>query len=146
MTTMRNVSIFVLGLMVSAAVEASGQPPVEADRGGDVEVVIGFFECALFVGPGMSGAFLSFAGTSGVMTANLGTGGAEIDNPTENCEPLRAKLIAKAQSLGCTTGQLRGGTNPFDSSLTFKFVCAGRRDDLVRTIAEMSKKILTETP
>jgi hypothetical protein len=75
-------------------------------------------------------------------------GDGAVGSPAEFCEPLRAKLITRAQNLGCATGQIRtcNDASCYLLSFKFNFVCFGTRDDVVGTMGELSKKFMTEVP
>ncbi len=124
------------------------RPPTSGESAPDAEMVSGTFECSGFIGPayGPAGATLSFAGTAGIVATTIEVGGATVDSPGEFCDALRAKTLAKAVSLGCVTGQVRTRVDAYMVDLTFKFVCDGKRGDVVSAIAALSKKFLTDCP
>jgi hypothetical protein len=148
------IGVVVLSaVVICSSIQGAGEPTAP-----DQEFLNGILECSESVDvPGSTGieASLKFTGTSGILksdvlvdsnplhaTEPVGTG--------ELCDTLSAQVLQTVRRLGCTDGKFRTdsdsvGTGRIEAR-SFAFVCQGRRSLVVRTIAELSKTLLSEAP
>lgn len=146
-------AVVLCAIVICSSIQGAGEP-TPADQ----EFVSGVLECSESVdvpsSPGIT-AFLTFSGTSGILKSDLhvdSNAGNSIEplGTGELCDALAAKVLETVRRLGCTDGKLRMTSQSSGSGRIegrgFSFVCQNRRSLVVRTIAELSKTLLTEAP
>ena len=109
-----------------------------------LEVLTGGFNCGTGSG-GRLEVFLSFVGTAGIAENGYKVmgGNPEHFDRAEICNEQVSRIIAKANSLDCTTGQVKfTNESGFAQPANFAFVCQGSRNSLVDIIFELTQEFL----
>ncbi len=94
------------------------------------------------------GLFLTFQGTADILSQEI-TMNLDGEPGIEAClTTVPEEFAANAMALGCTTstaslGPPAGSENPTEAVSFVDFACAGKRDEVVATMAELSSGVLS---
>jgi len=150
MTKNKPALLFVLSLsllMIGTAAFAGNNNSSGSDTE-STEVLIGSYDCGVSYSNSELSAYFSMDGTGSLFRDYLNTYRSyEVEAPTAaTCDPLVAASSELLERSGCTSGPVDIQSDGSGARQTLRFVCHGKRSEVIAIVAEVAEHHFTMSP